>query len=362
MSDYNAFKRGIHPVGTRSFEWTDQARERTLPVDVWYPATSAYQGKDSDEASMDRYQLLPGTPEVTQLAVRDADSQTGRFPLIIFSHGFGGERRQSTFFYTHLASHGYVVAAMDHVGNTTADMLSGTGSAGDALVIEKFIEARPLDASFVIDQMLAGAANLDINADQIGMSGHSFGGWTTIKTLAVDARIKAALPLAPAGGVSKATNDSESPMSSSLTFNWGRDVPTLYLVAELDSILPLDGMQDLYAKHPEPSAMIVLQNADHFHFNDHVEETHDGFKLMMGMMATGEDEDAKQALDASLASMKASADLCPGEHAYTLINGLGLAHFDANLRGIAAADSLLHGDLESLMAGHGVNVRLMETN
>jgi len=34
---------------------------------------------------------------------------------------FGGHRRQSTFFCTHLASHGYVVAAADHTGNTTLE-------------------------------------------------------------------------------------------------------------------------------------------------------------------------------------------------------------------------------------------------
>ena len=54
--------------------------------------------------------------------------------------------------------------------------------------------------AFVIDQMLAGQSGLEIIPDQIGMSGHSFGGWTTLKALETDERIRAALPLAPAGG------------------------------------------------------------------------------------------------------------------------------------------------------------------
>ena len=40
------------------------------------------------------------------------------------SHGFGGHRRQSTHFCTHLDSHGYVVAAPDHLGNTTMETMA----------------------------------------------------------------------------------------------------------------------------------------------------------------------------------------------------------------------------------------------
>jgi predicted dienelactone hydrolase len=122
---YNPFQRGTHTVGTRSFDWTDDQRARTLPVDIWYPTTLGFSGQDLTEATQDHYSVMPGMPEVTQTAVRDADAEQGSWPLIIFSHGFGGERRQSTFLYTHLASHGFVVAAMDHVGNTTMDMLAG---------------------------------------------------------------------------------------------------------------------------------------------------------------------------------------------------------------------------------------------
>jgi predicted dienelactone hydrolase len=98
MTDYNPFHRGGHPVGTQSYEWTDAGRNRTLPVDVWYPAAVQHQGEDLADATRDHYQLMPGVPEVTQDAVRDANAEVGPFPLIIFSHGFGGDKRQSTFF------------------------------------------------------------------------------------------------------------------------------------------------------------------------------------------------------------------------------------------------------------------------
>jgi hypothetical protein len=57
-----------------------------------------------------------------------------------------------------------------------------------------------------------------------------------------------------------------------------------------------------------------------------------------------------------LGAMKESAELCPGEHAYALLQGLGLAHMDAHLKGDAEARELLEGDLKSLLAGRGVDV------
>ena len=199
---YDPFERGMHPVGTRSFAWPDTARDRLLPVDVWFPATDAHRGQDLDDATRDRYKPLPMSPEVTQDAVRDAAALPGRHALVVFSHGFGGEKRQSTHLCTHLASHGFAVAAMDHVGNTTTDMMQMQmeGTPPDANVVQRFMADRPADASFVIDRMLAGDALLEIDPERIGISGHSFGGWTTLQTTGADERIRAALPLAPAGG------------------------------------------------------------------------------------------------------------------------------------------------------------------
>lgn len=357
MPGYDPFERGPHPAGTRQFSWTDEPRQQTMPVDIWYPAAAAHKGQDLDPATMDRFEVISGMGETVQQAVKDAAYEPGHHPLVVFSHGFGGERRQSTFFYSHLASHGYVVAAMDHVGNTTADMISGEGAAGDPAVIERFQQSRPLDVSFVIDRMLEGAAGVEVIADQVGMSGHSFGGWTTLKVLETDDRIRAALPLAPAGGHHAAEPDN--PLAQGLRFNWGRAVPTLYLVGELDSILPLDGMQDLYERNPEPRRTVVLLNADHFHFNDNVETTQDGFKTMMSMLSAGMEGDEKEAMDTMLAAMKPSSELVPGSHAYTLINGLGLGHFDAHVCSRPEAQAMMAGDLVAVMADRGVAVRLL---
>src|SRR5262249_59201122 len=102
---YDPFARGPFPVGVRTFTLRDHRRnDRTLAVEVWYPATDAHAGADLD-VRQDTYEMLPGLPLVTQEAVREVAPRSGRYPLVLFSHGFGGHRRQSTFFCTHVASH-----------------------------------------------------------------------------------------------------------------------------------------------------------------------------------------------------------------------------------------------------------------
>lgn len=357
MSKYDPFIRGPHPVGTQQFSWTDSNRNHTMPVDVWYPATETHKGQDLDPGTQAAFEMIPGMGASLQQAVENAAPRSECFPLVVFSHGFGGERRQSTFLCTHLASHGYVVASMDHVGNTTADMLSGEGAAGDPEATDRFIQSRPLDTSFVIDAMLGGQSGLDIDSERIGMAGHSFGGWTTLKTLESDARIKAALPLAPAGGV--VNIDPTNVMSTSLNFQFKRTVPTLFIVADLDSILPLEGMQDLHARHPGPRSTVVLQNADHFHFNDNIEQTHDGYQMILAGMAEGMEAESRRGMEEMLAKMKPSSELVPGAHAYRLINGLGLAHFDAELRDDPSATKIMRTNLVETAKDQGIHIKLL---
>ena len=359
---YDPFARGSFPAGTKSFEWNDATRDRSLPVDVWYPATDAHRGQDLVPETQDKFQPFALAPAVTQEAVRDAEAREGRFPLVIFSHGFGGVKTQSTFFCTHLASHGYVVAAMNHVGNTTLDMMRMATAPPSAGFIDTFMSDRPADASFVIDRMLAGDSGLVIDPSRIGISGHSFGGWTTLNTAGRDPRIRAALPLAPAGGTAAAApGEIPNALRDGLTLDWDRGVPTLYLVAELDTVLPLDGMRDLFARTREPRRGIVLLNSDHFHFCDRVEQTHDMFK-QIGPLISGSagDPKATEQMTAAINGMKSSQDLAPGAHAYALNCGLGLAHMDAHVRDNRDAMRLLEGDLCALMAGRGIQVAELE--
>lgn len=350
---YDPFSRGPHAVGVRTIDAFDASRSRNLPVEVWYPATQGHSGQDQAEATMDHYDLLPGFPPSKQAAVRDAAVAAGRFPVVVFSHGFGGHRRQSTFLCTHLASHGYVVAAMDHTGNTMIDMaqmtlqvMMGEPMPETGPMIAELIQLRPADAIFVLDRLLAGELGIEasqLDADRVGLSGHSFGGWTTLMVSGLDSRVKAALPLAPAGGKSPLPGEI---LGETLDFAWGRDVPTLYLVADKDSLLPLDGMEELLARTRGSKRMAVLANADHMHFCDEVEGVHEMFRTMA---PPGPFQEIAE-------NLPAASDLSPGTHAYDFNRGLGLAHFDAVLRGDPGAAEFLAGDIPATFAALGIRV------
>ena len=352
---YDPFARGPLPVGVRTENWSDPARDgRSLPTEIWYPATDEFRGKDLAEATRDAYELIPGFPPGWQTAVRDAAARKGSFPLVVFSHGFGSHRRQSTFLCTHLASHGYIVAAMDHSGNTIFEMVQmmmaaqmGTPPPDATGLLPELIAARPADVGFVIDRMLEGplrAAGCIVDEKRIGMSGHSFGGWTTLATTARDRRIRAALALAPAGGWSPLPSDA---LGQALDFAWGRDVPILFLVAEFDTLLPLRGMYELFERTRSSKKMIVLLQADHMHFCDQVEQIHELFRMM-----------PPPVFDQVAKDVKPIAELCSGESAYRFVRGLGLAHMDANLGGNEAARRFLDADVIESLRAQQVSARL----
>ena len=352
---YAPFARGPFPTGVRTTTLTDASRGgRRLPLEVWYPAADAHAGHDTVDPTRDRYEMLPGLPSVSQDAVRDAASRAGRWPLVLFSHGYGGHRRQSTFLCTHLASHGYVVASVDHVGNTVFEVMHAimTAQMGGArsdpqATLREFIVARPADTVFMLDEVLRGAGDVaaQIDADRIGMAGHSFGGWTTLVTTARDRRIRAALPLAPAGG---ATHLDANALVDAMDLRFGREVPTLFIAADQDSLLPLAGIRDLYERTPAPKRLVVLENSDHLHFMDRIEENHELFRSMP------QDDLFRPAIE----RMRPMAELTSEAHANTAVRGLGLAHMDAVLKGNEAAARFLAEDAGAALATQGIHVSL----
>jgi dienelactone hydrolase len=354
---YDPFARGPFPVGVQTRSVRDDARDRELPLEIWYPAADAHAGRDLDDITRDRYRLLPALPETAQDAERNAAPREGRFPLVGFSHGFGGHRRQSTFYCTHLASHGYVVVAMDHVGNTVGDMmqmLAGLPSAGTPPgaddVLRPPSEYRPSDWSLAVDAVLDGAVPelaARVDPDRIAATGHSFGGWTSLAVAGRDARVRAAVPLAPAGGAPSGEGD---PLPDLLELGWSREVPTLFLVAERDSLLALSGMRRLLERTRGPARMAVLRDADHQHFCDQAEQVHEITRALAAA--------APPTLGRGLPQLPPIGELCPGAHGELFTRGLGLAHLDAHLRDLAAAADLLE-EAEAVLAARDVAIELI---
>jgi len=322
---YDPFTRGPRPVGVRTLDALDASRGRRLPIELWYPAHQRHAGRDTAPGTRDTYELMPGLPPVHQDAVRDAEAEPGEYPLVAFSHGFGGHRRQSTFLCTHLASHGYVVAAVDHTGNTALDVLQAAlaaqsaGTQRDALEgVHEFVAARPLDVDFAIAESLRACRDLALDVDdaRLGVTGHSFGGWTALTVTARNPRVASVLALAPGGGAGSLGGEILGP---TLELDWGREVPALFLVADRDSLLPLSSMRDILKRTSGPKRMVVLENADHLHFCDRIEEVHEMFRMMPppGEFAR---------LAAEIAPI---SELCAPEQAYAFVRGLVLAQSGA---------------------------------
>ena len=148
--------------------------------------------------------------------------------------------------------------------------------------------------------------------------------------------------LAPGGG----SRPKPGILPLELTFNWNRDVPTLYLVAEDDVSLPLAGMVELFERTPSTKRMVALRRADHLHFMDNIEQLHE---TVRSMPFTGE-------LAWIPKEMRPIAELCSGEQAHLFVRGLTLCHLDAVLRRHEGARRFLLGDLEAELAARGVAV------
>ncbi len=111
-----------------------------------------------------------------------------KMPVIIWSHGFGGNRDGASFISRFLAGQGYVIVHITHHGTDSSLWEGKGGHAWDILRKVKISRETTLDrmydVPFVLDQLPIWAdENPDIGAhmdfDRIGMSGHSFGAMTT---------------------------------------------------------------------------------------------------------------------------------------------------------------------------------------
>ncbi len=127
--------------------------------------------------------------------------------------------------------------------------------------------------------------------------------------------------LAPGGS----SNPPPNIIPAKLTFEWGRAVPTLFLVAEDDTALPLSGMLELFERTHSSKRMVILRRADHGHFADEIEPR---------------------------------AEHHSAQQAHLFVRGLTLCHLDAALRQQAAAQRFWLGDVEAQLAARGVEARV----
>lgn len=152
-------------------------RDRALTIELWYPArccADAVTEYDDVLGSGPGNAQRPLRPfQIQGRATRNAvpDPAAGPASLVILSHGYPGSRVLMSYLGEHLASHGYLVAAIDHANATHADR--------DEFASTLF--HHPRDITFVIDELLAGAQSgpplAFADPERAAVIGYSMGGY-----------------------------------------------------------------------------------------------------------------------------------------------------------------------------------------
>lgn len=157
--------RGNWVVGVKTLQLTDARRQnRAITAEVWYPTTGTQQSLE--------YESVVGQTRVriAGQANRDAVPASGKFPLIVASHGQPGTRFQFAYLNEHLASRGFVVAALEHPGSTYQTLTQQNYLTS--------IVDRPLDILFAIGEVAKQMPIAD--AGNVGLLGYSYGGYSVI--------------------------------------------------------------------------------------------------------------------------------------------------------------------------------------
>ncbi|WDZ87689.1 alpha/beta hydrolase family protein [Micromonospora cathayae] len=214
---------GPHPVGTTWLHLTDHdrpdpwrpERPRELMVSLWYPAATG-AGRPAPyttagvSAKIVEAEGLPLPPDVLTTvrthARRDVPVRPNRhgWPLVLLSPGFSLSRESLTGLAEDLASRGYLVAGLDHPYEARGVEFPD-GRVVDCLACDewgpdtaaKVIAGRTADASFLLDR-LTGPRPVwrgFVDRDRVAMVGHSIGGASAVRGLAVEPRLDAAADL-----------------------------------------------------------------------------------------------------------------------------------------------------------------------
>lgn len=182
----------------------------------------------------------------------------GKFPLVVYSHGFTSARHSGKHLGKFLASHGYIVIAADF------PLTKRNAPGGPKL---KDVVNQPADVSFLIDRVIVWSqdeghvlsGHLDEN--RIGVTGISLGGMTTVLVsyhpTSRDPRIKAAASIA-------------GPSSSfSETFYENADIPFLMLAADTDALVPYEVHALPVLDRVQRSSLVTIAGGTHLGFAGH---------------------------------------------------------------------------------------------
>lgn len=223
---------GAHAIGTRVEVVVDSTRierlgpdsggPRVLRISYWYPASETdrdpapYMDRPTAATWVERHGFPEGFERKVRTHAREGAPLApgdSAWPLLLFSHGMSWPAAMYQSFFEELASHGYVIAAVDHTGYSDAIVFPDGRVAGftawsGSPDSEEARRARLAfhmptwigDLRFALDAIeRAGVAGepffRSIAATGVGAFGHSYGGGAVARLMETDSRVVAAANL-----------------------------------------------------------------------------------------------------------------------------------------------------------------------
>lgn len=154
-----SFAQASTGVGFKSITIHDPVNGGTMPGYVFYPSAHA-----KGATWVGAYKLY---------ATKDAPAIAGAKPLVVISHGHGGSDVDLHYMATYLASHGFIVATLQHPKDNYLD----TSGAGMPAVLD----GRPIQVKVTISMLLNSPSwKALIDPNRIGVAGFSAGGYTAL--------------------------------------------------------------------------------------------------------------------------------------------------------------------------------------
>jgi predicted dienelactone hydrolase len=266
-------------MGTEEISFAITSNNRELVAQIYYPIGKLDEST-TDYGIWSSKTLLGNAPIISKLK---------QYKLVVFSHGWQGDRFGNSWIAEKLINHGYIVVMIDHTHNTSYDH--------NDLFLYTSMWQRPADISALITYLADHVKWRQlINFQQIAVGGFSLGGLTSLwlggieadaklfkeaterysrwddwpkasrrKAIEVDwkkaeysyydSRVKAIFSIAPDLGKGFEINGLKK-----------MKLPTLLIVGDMDKITPAVENASFYASNIPNAQLLTINGAGHFTF------------------------------------------------------------------------------------------------
>jgi len=244
---------GPYAAGVRTIQL-----ETGRQAEIWYPAPAASAtGLEPDGYHITDFLspflqfFIPDTtdPIFTTTAFRDLPVADGRFPLVLFAHGFASYRLQSTFLTAHLASWGFVVISPDYPERGLQSLFGNTGATPRS---NRSIAQLALNAMIGLDTGADALAG-HVDTTRLFPVGHSAGGSASTDIAGVRTDVQSWISLSSGIGAT-------SPVPAALQ---DPQKAALWMVGVDDQVVQPDSVTRAFTYTAGPRKLVTVPASGH---------------------------------------------------------------------------------------------------